>query len=81
MENMEEINFDGGLESEVWMRARLNCLDLEERRRFEGQGKEQHVCCRMCGVARKDLRHFVLECVKQWGKSWRCRGWRVFVWS
>ena len=37
---MEEIDFDGGPKSGVWLRARLNCMDLEEIR---GTGRSGHM--------------------------------------
>lgn len=54
---MEEVDYDGGVDSMVWFRARTNCLWLNDRRVEEdGRG------CRLCGGMLEDLEHFVLDC-------------------
>ena len=54
---MEEVDYDGGMESVIWFRARTNCLELNGRKR-ELEQKE----CLVCGAQVEDLVHFLLQC-------------------
>jgi len=55
---MEEEDYDGGQEARLWLRARLNCLELGERKRFEGGDTR----CTLCGEEVEDRKHVIMDC-------------------
>ena len=59
-QKMREEDYDGSPESRVWLRARLNCMELKDRERFEGGDGS----CVMCDGGKEDLKHFVMDCRK-----------------
>ena len=59
-QKMREEDYYGSPESRVWLRARLNCMELKDRERFEGGDGS----CVMCDGGKEDLKHFVMDCRK-----------------
>ena len=57
-ESIREDKYGNSKESDIWFRAKTNCLDLWDRKREESTG------CKMCGREKEDLRHFLLNCGK-----------------
>ena len=50
--------YDNKPSSKIWFRARSNCLQLNDRKRFNRSDTK----CELCEGEREDLIHFILEC-------------------
>ena len=53
---IKEEEYENDCESEVWYRARANCLKLEDKNR------EGDKICKLCKTGQEDLEHFILNC-------------------
>ena len=55
-----EFCYRNNYSSKLYARARINALQLEEHK---GRGKENYdTTCRLCGVEREDIVHFITKC-------------------
>ena len=61
---MKEKYYSGSLESMVWLRARINSLNLGEN-----PWQRNREICERCSEERKTLEHFILHCLRVGGKS------------
>ena len=55
---MREEDYQGGEDSALWLRARINCIRFRENQWREDLREN----CRLCQEVPEDLTHFVLEC-------------------
>ena len=55
-DTIKEERYGNNKESDIWFRARTNCLDLDDKKWKELNS------CRLCGVEKEDLIHFLLIC-------------------
>ena len=56
--SIKEERYENNRESDIWFRAKTNCLDLCDKKRGESND------CKICGEEKEDLTHFLLNCKK-----------------